>query len=121
MGEHRDPAGGTDQLDSEGGIGRVVLHVIARARGEDGAESLGPVLNNPGGDQRVGDVGSPQGGPGRDVVDDVIPGQRIVLGEQADHPLGAGIACILGLGDFLQQPGRLRVVQIAEQVDTDAL
>ena len=54
------------------------------------------------------------------MVDDVVPAQRIVLREQADHPFGPDEARVLGLGDLVQQAGVRRVMQIAEQVDADA-
>ena len=51
-----------------------------------------PVRDHAGGHERVGDVRPAEGGARRHMVDHVVPGQRVVLREQGDHPLGPGAA-----------------------------
>ena len=55
------------------------------------------------------------------MVDDVVPGEGVVLREQGDHPFGTGMPRVLGLGDFLKESRVFRVMQVAQEVDADAL
>ena len=120
VGEHRHAPRRTDQFDGERRLRRIVLDPVARTCCEDGTKSLGPVFHHTGRDERVGDVRAAQGGPRRDVVNHVVPCQRVVLRQKGDHLLRPRVPGVLGLGDFLKQSGMRGVVEVAEQVDADA-
>ncbi len=82
MREDGDPAGRADQFDGECWLRRVVLDEVPRPRGQHRRERLRTVADDSGGHERVGNVRAAHRGPGCDVVRDVIPRERVILGEE---------------------------------------
>ena len=91
VGSHRDPAGSTHQATGLDRVQCPVDDVVGGTGSEWPGEGGITVGEGPGRDEGVGDVGSADRVGAGGLDDDVLPGDRVVLAEALDHPLGTGV------------------------------
>src|SRR5665811_1297675 len=70
---------------------------------------------------RICDVWATDGGSRLDVLQDVVPVQRNIFGQQLDDALRPGLTALSGAVQLSEQARRRAILKIAEQVDADAL
>lgn len=116
--DHRDTAGGDDELDRAHRVGRIVTHVVRTVIAEEPREGLVPVIHDTSRDQGIGQMGPTQRRPLSELDTHLIDRDRYaVRGQPLNHPIHPGQP---GLSRLRQLGLQGRVVgrrQVAEQMD----